>query len=327
MVFQKNSMPFPINKIKCPCLVLLTLFLFTDLAQAQPLLAELTTERIDKNTIQIQIDKAQLNVVIRDVVLLSKKDLLLEWVGYSAQAVHHYYGRFPVDNVRINMEVTDGNRVRFGQAFGGESPQLRIVVGEDVTPEVLRRDWIMVHEMVHLAMADVPRNQRWLLEGLATYVESIARAQLGHLSEEFVWNGFVSRMHQGLPANGDKGLDYTPTWGRTYWGGAMFCMLADVEIRKLSNNQKSLRDALRGILNDGYSMKASANALQIFESGDRATGYPVLVNLYKKMRAKATPETLDPFWETMGLSLQNGGEVVYNDAAKYAFVRQQILKP
>jgi len=315
------------NTGKVYCLLLLAFVSIVGSVQAQPLVAKLTTEKIDKNTFQIQIDNAQLNVVIRDVVLLSKKDLLLEWVGYSAQAVHHYYDRFPVDHVDIFMEVTDGNRVRFGQAFGGESPRLRIVVGEDITPDVLRRDWIMVHEMVHLAMADVPRNQRWLLEGLATYVESIARAQLGHLSEEFVWNGFVSRMHQGLPTNGDKGLDYTPTWGRTYWGGAMFCMLADFEIRKISNNQKSLRDALRGILNDGYSMKASANAMQIFESGDRATGYPVLVNLYKKMRAKATPETLDTFWETMGLSLQNGGEVVYNDEAKYAFVRQQILKP
>jgi len=289
--------------------------------------AEITQSTIDKNTFRLQIGDSQLDVSIRDVVLLSRKDRLLEWVGYSAQAVHHYYGRFPVEHVDIFMEVTDGNRVRFGQAFGGESPRLRIVVGEDITAEVLRRDWIMVHEMVHLAMADVPRNQRWLLEGLSTYVESIARAQVGHLSEEFVWNGFISRMHQGLPGTGDQGLDYTPTWGRTYWGGAMFCMLADVEIRKLSNNQKSLRDALRGILNAGYSMKASANAREIFEAGDRATGYPVLVNLYQKMRANPTPESLDPFWKMLGLSLENGGEVVYNDDASLAFVREKILKP
>ena len=307
--------------------MLLALFLLAGPAMAQPQVADVAIEKLDENTFQIQIGNAQLDVIIRDVILLSKKDRLLEWVGYSAQAVHHYYGRFPVDKVRIAMEVTDGNRVRFGQAFGGESPSLRIVVGEDVTPDVLRRDWIMVHEMVHLAMADIPRNQRWLLEGLATYVESIARAQIGHLTEEFVWNGFVSRMHQGLPASDDQGLDHTPTWGRTYWGGAMFCMLADVEIRKLSNNKKSLRDALRGILNDGYSMKVSSDAMQIFEAGDRATGYPVLVNQYKKMRSKPTPETLEPFWEMLGLSLKNGGKVVYNDDANFAFVREKMLKP
>ena len=139
---------------------------------------------------------------------------------------------------------------------------------------MLRKDWILVHEMVHLAMADVPSSNRWLLEGLATYVESVARAQQGYLSEDFVWNGFLKRMPQGLPVAGDEGLDYTPTWGRTYWGGAMFCLLADIEIRKLTNNQMSLRDALRGILADGYSMESDATAMQIFNSGDAATGVP-----------------------------------------------------
>ena len=292
----------------------------------KPQIASVDQQTIDKNTFRLTIDNAELDITIRDRVLLSKKDILLEWAAYSAQAVHHYYGRFPVDRVRVNMEVTDGNRVRFGQAFGGSSPSLRLVVGEDITPDVLRRDWIMVHEMVHLAMADVPRFNRWLLEGLATYVESIARAQLGQLSEDFVWNGFVGRMHQGLPENGDRGLDHTPTWGRTYWGGAMFCMLADVEIRKLSDNRKSLRDALRGILDDGFSMKASASALQVFESGDRATGFPVLVNLYQKMRAEPKPESLASFWTSLGLSLDKG-DVIYNDKASLAYIRQQMLRP
>jgi hypothetical protein len=40
----------------------------------------------------------------------------------------------------------------------------------------------------------------------------------------------VSGMPQGEPQRGDRGLDGTHTWGRTYWGGAMFCLLTDVEI-------------------------------------------------------------------------------------------------
>ena len=314
------------SKTALLCLACLINLLTTGIAYSAAEIATVERHNIDKNSFRLNIDNAQLDVSIRDKVLLTKKDILLEWASYSAQVVHHYYGKFPVDRVRINMEVTDGNRVRFGQAFGGSSPSLRVVVGEDITPEVLQRDWIMVHEMVHLAMADVPRNSRWLLEGLATYVESIARAQLGHLSEDFVWNGFVGRMHQGLPENGDRGLDHTPTWGRTYWGGAMFCMLADVEIRRLSNNKKSLREALRGILDDGFSMKASTSVKQIFESGDRATGFPVMVNLYNKMRARPEPQSLDAFWESLGLSLNNG-EVIYDDNASLAYIRREMLLP
>ena len=41
----------------------------------------------------------------------------------------------------------------------------------------------------------------------------------------------------GLPEPGDEGLDYTHTWGRTYWGGATFCLLADVRIRRETHNR------------------------------------------------------------------------------------------
>jgi len=287
--------------------------------------AEAEIETISATEFAFDIDGSRISVEIRDHGLRGKKDMLLDWVLYSSNTVHHYYGRFPVKSVAIELQVTDGKTVRFGQAFGGNSPSLRIVVGENVTPEMLRKDWILVHEMVHLAMADVPYAHRWLLEGLATYVESIARAQRGHLSEEFVWNGFINRMPQGLPKNGDRGLDQTPTWGRTYWGGAIFCMLADIEIRKLTDNRKSLRDALRGVLEAGISMHTSATVMQVFTAADRATGVNVLVPLYQKMKADPYPVDLDALWASLGVALQND-QVVYDDKAPLAQLRKRLLK-
>ena len=282
-------------------------------------------ETLNESQSAFTLGGSRISVEIRDRVLRGKKDMLLEWVIYSAETVSQYYGRFPVDKVHINVQVTGGHSVRFGQAFGGESPFVRVVVGEHVTPEALRKDWIMVHEMVHLAMADVPEANRWWLEGLSTYVESIARAQRGHLSEEFVWNGFYHRMPQGLPQHGDRGLDRTPTWGRTYWGGAIFCMLADIEIRKLTDNRKSLRDALRGVLDAGLSMHTSATVMQVFAAGDRATGVDVLVPLYQKMKADPYPIDLDALWTSLGVALQND-QVVYDDKAPMAHLRKRLLK-
>ncbi len=281
-------------------------------------------ESISETKFAFDIDGSRFSVEIRDRVLREKQDMLLEWAIYSAKTVASYYGRFPVKSVDINMQVTGGHAVRFGQAFGGDSPRLRIVIGENVNPDMLRKDWIMVHEMVHLAMADIPHAHRWLLEGLATYVESIARAQRGHLSEDFVWNGFINRMPQGLPKNGDRGLDQTPTWGRTYWGGAIFCLLADIEIRKLTDNRLSLRDALRGVLDAGLSMHASTTAMEVFEAGDRAIEVDVLVPLYQKMKADPYPVDLDALWESLGVALQND-QVKYDDDAPMAYVRKRLF--
>jgi hypothetical protein len=39
----------------------------------------------------------------------------------------------------------------------------------------------MVHEMVHTALPDMPDRYAWLSEGLAVYVEPVARVQAGDL--------------------------------------------------------------------------------------------------------------------------------------------------
>lgn len=282
-------------------------------------------ETIGDTDFAFDLDGSHIGVSIRDRVLQEKKDMLLHWVVYSAETVRDYYDRFPVDSVDIDLQVSGGRAVRFGQAFGGEHPRLRIVVGENISPEMLRKDWIMVHEMVHLAMADVPREHRWLLEGLATYVESIARAQHGNLSKDSVWKGFIDSMPQGLPKSGDHGLDHTPTWGRTYWGGAIYCMLADIEIRRRSENRKSLQDALRGVLDAGLSMQASASAMEVFEAGDRAIGMDVLVSLYDDMKADPYPIDLDALWSKLGVGMR-GDRVVYDDHAPLAHIRKHLLK-
>ncbi len=301
------------------------LLVLCSLLPAKLLAAAPAIDAIDGDRFVFELGGSRIDVQIKDRVLREKRGILLDWVVYSAETVVQYYGRFPVRTVDINLQVTGGHAVRFGQAFGGKSPRLRIVVGENVTPEMLRRDWILVHEMVHLAMADVPWAHRWLLEGLATYVESIARAQREHLSEEFIWRNFIERMPQGLPQAGDRGLDRTPTWGRTYWGGAIFCLLADVEIRRLTNNEKSLRDALRGVLDAGLSMHASATAMEVFEAGDRAIGVDVLVPLYQKMKADPYPVDLDALWRQLGVDY-DGNRVTYDDDAPMAHVRRQLLR-
>jgi len=287
--------------------------------------AQPQVQSIDKNRFTFSLDGSRINIEIPDPILLKKKDILLDWVVYSAATVQQYYGRFPVRTTDITLSMAGGDTVRSGRAFGGERPYLHIGVGQHVTADALSRDWIMVHEMVHLALASIPRKHRWLSEGLSTYVESIARAHRQHLTEDSIWRSFMRSMPQGLPQSGDRGLDRTPTWGRTYWGGALFCMLADIEIRQLTNNQKSLREALRGVLAGELSMHANASAMEILEAGDRAAGVDVLVRLYQKMKHDPYPVDLDQLWSELGISLI-GGNIVYDDDAPMAHIRKRLLK-
>ena len=106
-------------------------------------------------------------------------------------------------------------------------------------------------------------------------------------------------MHKGEPAADDLGLDHTHTWGRTYWGGAMFCLVADVEIRRETGNRKGLREALRAIVASGGTIDHDWSLPQALEIGDRATGTHVLDRYVRKMercsRARRPRQALEQF--------------------------------
>lgn len=73
-----------------------------------------------------------------------------------------------------------------GAAYGFSQSAIRIHVGRGVNEAAFRDDWILVHEMTHLALPTVPRQSKWPLEGNATYVEPIAPAQAGDRPERAI---------------------------------------------------------------------------------------------------------------------------------------------
>ncbi len=133
----------------------------------------------------------------------------------------------------------------------------------------------------------------------------------------------VRDLHQGLPEPGDKGLDNTHTWARTYWGGALFCFLADVEIHKQTNNRKGLDDALRGILNAGGDIRHDWELTEALRVGDEATGVSVLIPLYNKMKDQPYQVDLPETWKELGIE-RDGDTVRFIDSAPLAKTRNSI---
>ena len=251
------------------------------------------------------------------------QDALVTWVETSARAVASFYGRFPVEKARVRLIPTRGSQVVTGrtEAIGGVD--IRVVVGRATDAEALAQDWIMVHELVHLAFPSVPRPHHWIEEGLATYVEPLARLEIGEVPPERVWLDLLDGLPKGLPRAGDRGLDFTPTWGRTYWGGALFCFLAELEIRERTNDAKGLRDALRGIVAAGGSMQVRWPLRRALSVGDAAIGEPVLVELYDRMKDQPAPVDLDVIFAELGIA-RDGAGLRLDPSAPRASTRRAI---
>src|SRR5580704_389485 len=254
---------------------------------------------------------------------ISQADLM-HWVQSAGEAVATYYGKYPVPHLVLRIAAFDGNGVRHGMTWGRDGGGLiKIGVGNRTTRAELEEDWMLTNEMVHLSFPSMADEHHWIEEGIATYVEPIARVRAKHLDAHEMWFELVRDLHQGLPQAGDEGLDNTHTWGRTYWGGALFCFLADVEIHKQTNNRKGLDDALRGILSAGGDIRYDWPLEQALKIGDEATGVPVLVPLFQKMKNQPYDVDLSAMWKELGVE-RDGNTVQFIDSAPLAKTRDAI---
>ncbi|MBI4907265.1 MAG: hypothetical protein HY820_26815 [Acidobacteria bacterium] len=187
-------------------------------------------------------------------------------------------------------------------------------------------DWILTHEMVHLAFPSLERRHHWLEEGLATYVEPLARVQAGQLPEKRFWREFMRDLPQGLPSRSDRGLDYTPTWARTYWGGALFCFLADVTIRERTRNQYGLQEAIQAIVRAGGNVSKEWPLQKALQIADENSGETVLTNLYGEWKSKSVTPDLERTWLRLGVRNRNQ-EILFDDTAPLAAIRDALVRP
>jgi hypothetical protein len=273
--------------------------------------------------VTIPVPGGKIDATLPDEQLKVSRQDLLNWIKAAADAVSQYYGRFPGPHLTLRVRSDGGSSVRHGVTYPKDGGLIVITVGRNADIDELKTDWILPHEMVHLAFPSMERNHRWIEEGISTYVEPVARAQVNQMPVDEVWRQFIHDMPQGEPESGDEGLDNTHTWGRTYWGGAIFCLVADVQIREHTKNRKGLRDALRGILNSGGDITQDWDIEKAFVRGDRATGTSVLQDLYHKMRDKPAPVDLSQLWHKLGLELKDR-TVSFDDKAPEANIRLAI---
>jgi hypothetical protein len=274
----------------------------------------------------IEIAGAKLQVAFAPGELDLSEDTIVAWVRERAAIIAKYYGRFPAKEARILVIPIDGAGVRNGTTFGYRGAATKHFVGKGTTQLQLADDWVLVHELVHYAFPDTDDAHLWFSEGQATYIEIVARVQAGARDMRDAWKEIVTSMPKGMPRSGDEGLDNTHTWGRTYWGGAMFCLLADVEIHKRTKNRFGLRDALRGVVNAGGVNTVDWPLDKALRVADDAVGVKVLEELYGRLKGSPGNIELDKLWQELGVAMIEG-EIQFNEGAPLAKVRKALMEP
>ncbi len=248
-------------------------------------------------------------------------DDVKDWVQRAASGISNFYGRYPVKHVTLVVLPKRFRGVGDGVEHDGQRIDIRI--GRGTTVAELKDDWMLTHEMFHLSQPDFDDQYKWMSEGMADYLEPVARVRVGQITVERFWKDLVEGLPQGLPESGDGGLDRTHTWGRTYWGGCLFWLMADVQIREQTHNQKSVRDAAKAVLDAGGDGSRTWAFDDYLATADKGTGTNVFITLHEQQGTHPVNVDLPALWKSLGVIYENG-HVTFDPNAPLANVRTGI---
>lgn len=303
-----------------------TLMLFIALVVSQ-FAGQPTQSSIGRDSLQlITAGNSQIFFNVGNGPLSVSKADLASYVRDAARAVTAYYGTFPVHKTVINFVPSDDDGIGLGTSTYNDDEDYGVVtinIGENTTRRNLRSSWTLTHELMHLGFPVVSHNKRWLSEGIATYVEPIGRMRIGNLSPEEVWGDLLTNLPKGLPRQGEGGLRSARSFDRIYWGGALYCLLADVEIRQRTNNRAGLEDALRSIAKQGGTAASNWDAEEAVAAGDKGLGLNVLQPLYTRMGEQPISIDVPTYMRKLGV-VKSGETVTFDDRAPLAAIRRAI---
>jgi hypothetical protein len=245
---------------------------------------------------------------------------LVEWVKRTVEAGTNYWEGSTTSHMMVALVPNAGRTgVSFGRSVPGGGASVMVEIGTRVDRAKLYNDWVLVHELIHTGMPYIRGRAQWFMEGAATYVEPIIRARAGWKTEQEVWDEWIGNMPQGTLA---FSIGLQNSSGRqTYWAGAIFMLLADLELRRVTEGAEGLEDCLKGALWSGLEPARRVSLDEYVAACDKATGTKVMAGLVAKHFTKGEKIDLAKLWSDLGVA--KGGAM--NDKAPLAKWRKMIV--
>ena len=260
-------------------------------------------------------------------------EIISAWIKENADAVASVYGRFPRQSPQILVIATGqrGEAVPWAHVLRGGGAAAEFFVDETHSLSSFREDWTATHELSHMLLPYVARNDRWLSEGLASYYQNVLRARDGRLSERQAWQKLNSGFERGRGGTGSNNLAEATTssgWGsimRVYWSGAAIMLKADTKLRMLSGGRQSLDSALAALQQCCFDRERTWQARELFAELDRITGTSIFEELYSEHVEDDKFPDLKYTFEQLGLVLRSDS-IEFDPDAPWGRIRYYIMK-
>jgi hypothetical protein len=224
---------------------------------------------------QVSLQDAVLEVAVLGHFTHLDDARVCHWLKRTADEVLTVRRAFPYPRITVRVIPVPGREGPglFGMVLWSSPPSISLLVGQDATEASFERDWVALHEMLHLAHPAILPRVPWLSEGLATYLTEMAQVRSGRQSARRAWGELVDGFARGRDVAKARTMkevvadsDFSPG---TYWTGALFALHLDVEIRRVTGNRRHLEDVLEGLAARGSTSTFGAFGVAVDEVAGR----------------------------------------------------------
>ena len=250
------------------------------------------------------------------------------WVGTSAINISRVYGDFPVANAGV-LVVALGDRYGSGPIPWAEvqrsgRPEAHFFINERLPLERFLSDWTPTHELAHLLHPSIDWQFKWVYEGLASYYQNVARARGGQLTPQQAWQKLYDGFQRGLQQSRQTWRSAGPKYMEMYWRGAAAALIADVRLRKESDNRHSLDSALAQFRQCCFAPAVTWDGFAFFRRLDQLSDSEVFSAVFGRYaRSDAFPDVM-PVFKELGIRIERG-RVRLSDDSDWLALRTDLM--
>ncbi len=293
------------------------------------------------DVIALKIKNATIQYALLNGRGIIDKAKIARWVRSNLTALTTVYGHFPISTLQLLVVPMDNAKepVPWGEVMRGGGNAVHLYIGTSFSQQDFLNDWVLSHELSHLLHPRMIKNGAWLYEGMASYYQNIIRSRQGLLTAELAWEKLHAGFDRGysntvkIKSNSqikEKNLDQITknmrknrAFMRIYWSGAAMSLLADVRLRQITNNKKSLDSILFAFNECCLSDSRWWTAYEVMNKFDMLSNTSIFTEIYQENVYSDNFPDLSNTYLQLGLSA-NGHELLFINEAPN-ILREKIM--
>jgi hypothetical protein len=278
----------------------------------------------------VAVPGTTLDAVVLDGFPEPARGLIGAWLATAGAVASLPSGAFPVERAQVIVVPTSPSPfpIHFGYTGRSGGASIVLFMPTDMDLDHFRADWIAIHEFSHLLHPFVGRDDAWLSEGLATYLQEVLRVRAGLLPQEQAWRRLYEGALRGRET--DQSLAYETrimrvagNYERVYWAGAAIALMADVELRRQTAGKVTLDTVLAG-LTRGQRFNRAVSAHELLHVMDQIAGVPVFETTASRYMDGGGLPDLTELYRALGL-VSSSGVLGMQDDAPLGWIRDAIM--